>query len=334
MNSMINALTKRALKFNKLANFRKNKLDNEDIYAAPAPYMAPLWLLSPPKSPSVPWAWGIPSLEFPVSQLCTSNQMEGEFYKQLCASAAVQPEAHRKVWEFIYVKAVFDYYGLLNPGRRLLGFGIGQEPLPAAFAGRGASVLATDAPSETIANMGWDTTNQHASSLEQLYRWEIVSKEDFERLVSFEPLDMHAIPAHLTDFDGCWSACALEHLGSIDHGLDFIESSLRTLKPGGVAVHTTEFNLSSNAETFDRDYLAIYRRQDFERLVARLVEQGHFVAPLNLHPGTTAVDEHIDLPPYALPHLKLEVAGFVTTSFGLIVVKDGLSTDACAVVTE
>lgn len=296
----------------------------QDI-AAPIPYVAPLWLIAPPKSPSIPWEWKLPTLEVPVSQLCTSDQMEGAFYEQLCESISVQPHAHRKVWEFIYIKAAFDHYNVLKPGARLLGFGVGLEPLPASFAGRGAEVVATDAPSDTIANMGWDSTNQHASSLDQLYRYEMLSKEEFSRLVSFQPLDMNAIPEHLNDFDGCWSACALEHLGSIDHGLDFIENSLKTLKPGGVAVHTTEFNLSSNDETFDKDHLAIYRRQDFERLIQRLVDRGHFVAPLNLHPGTSAVDEHIDLPPYALPHLKLEVAGYVTTSFGMIVVKDGLS---------
>ncbi len=256
--------------------------------------------------------------------MCTSDQMVGDFYISLCAAVGSEPHAHRKLWEFIYVKAAFEFHGLLREGTRLLGFGVGREPLPSTFAARGAAVVATDAPEEMISEMGWQSTNQHASTLEELYRWDLVEREAFDRLVSFEPADMNAIPAHFRDFDGCWSACALEHLGSIEKGLEFIENSLETLKPGGVAVHTTEFNLSSNDATFDRDNLAIYRRQDIERLIERLVAKGHKVAPLNLHPGTSPVDAHIDLPPYALPHLKLDVFGYVVTSIGIIVVKDGL----------
>lgn len=292
--------------------------------AAVAPYTAPLWLIAPPSSPAIDWTWQLPTLQAPVSQMCTSDQMEGDFYTAQCVAVGSQPHAHRKLWEFIYVKSVFDYYGVLRPDAKLLGFGVGREPLPSTFAARGAAVVATDAPEEMIAEMGWQSTNQHAANLDELHRWDLVERDIFDRLVSFEPVDMNAIPEHLRDFDGCWSACALEHLGSIDKGLEFIENSLATLKPGGIAVHTTEFNLSSNDETFDRDNLAIYRRKDLERLIERLVAAGHRVAPLNLHPGTSPVDEHIDLPPYALPHLKLDVFGYVVTSIGLVVVKDGL----------
>ena len=84
-------------------------------------------------------------------------------------------------------------------------------------------------------------------------------------------------------------------------------------------MHTTEFNLSSNADTHDAGNLAIFRRMDIERLMERLTLRGHKVAPLNLYPGSAQVDEHIDLPPYALPHLKLKVANYVTTSIGLII---------------
>lgn len=324
MNSSLNALKKR------LRDLKPSKNDGVEEFEVPKPYLAPLWLIAPPKSDAVPWVWGLPSLEAPVSQLCTSDQMAGEYYARLCADIENHPHSHRKLWEFIYIKAAFQHHGILQPGKKVLGFGVGLEPLPAAFAASGTAVVATDAPVDVIADMGWDTTNQHSATLEQLYRPNMLSHEEFNRLVSFEPLDMNAIPDHLRDFDACWSACALEHLGSIDLGLDFIENSLATLKSGGVAVHTTEFNLSSNDETFDMHNLALFRRQDFERLIERLVAKGHKVSPLNLHPGTSEVDEHIDLPPYALPHLKLEVAGYVTTSFGLIVTKDGLTMDAAA----
>lgn len=101
------------------------------------------------------------------------------------------------------------------------------------------------------------------------------------------------------------------------------EQSLKTLRPGGLAVHTTEFNLSSNDATFEHPTLSLFRKRDIEDLYARLIAAGHKVWPLNLHPGTGPADAHIDLPPYGTPHLKLEVASYVTTSIGLVVEKGG-----------
>lgn len=286
-----------------------------------APYTAPLWLLAPPQQPTLPWLWQTPTLEAPVSQMCTSEQMQGELYETLCRKAGMHPSAHRKVWEFIYIYAAFERFGLIGPDRRLLGFGTGSETLPSAFAAQGAQVMATDAPADLIKNMGWDTTNQHSVTADTLYRDYLLPRDAFDRLVQFEAADMNNIPATFRNFDGCWSACALEHLGSIDHGLTFIEKSLETLRPGGIAVHTTELNLSSNDVTFDMHNLALFRRKDFERLTERLIQQGHEVMPLNFHPGSGEFDQHIDLPPYGLPHLKLQIAEYVTTSFGMIVKK-------------
>lgn len=286
------------------------------------PYLAPAWLTAPPASPDVPWQNGIPSLTTPVSQLCTSEQMEGDPFERYCHAAGAHISFHRKTWEHAYVWAALEHHGIIRPGARVLGFGVGLEATPAAFARCGMEVTATDAPAEIGEALGWADTHQHASALEQLHRdW--LPREEFYRLVRYEAVDMNNIPQHLTGYDACWSACALEHLGSIDLGLDFIENSLEVLRPGGVAVHTTEFNLSSNDNTFDMNHLSLFRKKDIERLAERLVRAGHRVSPLNFHAGSAPVDQHIDLPPYGMPHLKLEVAGYVTTSFGMIVTKGG-----------
>ncbi len=41
--------------------------------------------------------------------------------------------------------------------------------------------------------------------------------------------------------------------------------------------------------------------------------------PLNLHTGHDAMDEIVDLPPHGLPHIKLFVDRFVTTSIGIVI---------------
>jgi hypothetical protein len=65
-------------------------------------------------------------------------------------------------------------------------------------------------------------------------------------------------------YDFLWSSCALEHLGSLDAGLDFVVNAMDLLKPGGTAIHTTEFNLSSDDETLTSGPCVIYRRRDID----------------------------------------------------------------------
>lgn len=287
-------------------------------------YRPPLFLLQPPTDSRIPWRFEPPNLVEPVSQLCTERQLEESAFLHWCRMLDMTPVAHRKLWEFCFLAAAMQSAGVLRPGGRALGFGVGTEPLPALLAHFGLQVLATDAPSEAVHTQGWASTGQHAASLEGLYRPAIIPAEALERHVTFRPVDMNAIPADLRGFDVCWSSCAFEHLGSIEHGLRFFEASLETLKPGGLAVHTTEFNLSSNNETLDSEGLCIFRKRDIETLLGRLAAAGHRVWPLNLHPGSSPMDAYIDLPPFSLPHLKLEVGKYVTTSIGLAVQKQSV----------
>jgi len=292
-----------------------------DRLAGVGSYEAPLFLLAPPASPLVPHRFEPPTLADPVSQLCTEAQLAEPAYAEWRTVLELPEWPHRKMWEFAWVAAVLRKAGMLRPGSRALGFGVGGEPLPALLARHGVQVLATDAPPDIIDGHGWDSTGQHATSLDPLRRPGIVPNDVFDQRVAFQPADMNAIPASLAGFDACWSSCAFEHLGSIEHGLRFVEASLATLRPGGIAVHTTEFNLASNDATFEAPQLSLFRKRDIEALLQRLAEAGHRPWPLNLHPGTGPMDQHIDLPPYSLPHLKLKVAGYAVTSIGLVVQK-------------
>lgn len=287
-----------------------------------SPWTVPVFLLEPPTNPSVPCLLRPPTLAEPTSQLCTEAQFREELYVELCKALGMDPNLmHRKNWEFAWIMAVLRQADLLRANKRGLGFGVGNEPIPAFLAKLGIDVLATDAPTAAIAGQGWDTTGQHASGREQLWRPDIVDRESFEKCVSFEFADMNDIPASFSGFDFCWSACCFEHLGSIEKGLDFVRNSLKTLKPGGFAIHTTEFNLSSNADTFEQPTLSLFRKQDIERLYERLIEEGHQPWPLNFFPGNGKIDAFVDLPPFSLPHLKLQVSKYVTTSIGLVVQK-------------
>ena len=137
--------------------------------------------------------------------------------------------------------------------------------------------MATDAPADADFRENWAMSSQWTQQVSDLWNAQLVDRASFDRLVSYQPADMNAIPTSLRDFDFCWSACCLEHLGGMRQGLDFIRNSLDTLRPGGVAVHTTEFNLGSNDETLETPSLCLFRKQDIELLMHELIARASCV---------------------------------------------------------
>jgi hypothetical protein len=134
---------------------------------------------------------------------------------------------------------------------------------------------------------------------------------------------MKAIPTDLTGYDFCWSACALEHLGSLRAGFDFILASLNCLRPGGIAAHTTEFNLGSDSKTLTSGSTVVYREKDITAFAEELEREGHKIE-LNLCPGTTPTDRMIDRTRDSDIHLRLYVNHQIAaTSIGLVVQKAG-----------
>ena len=135
---------------------------------------------------------------------------------------------------------------------------------------------------------------------------------------------MNDISDDLRDFDFVWSSCSLEHLGSLQKGKDFIYNAMECIKPGGIAVHTTEYNISSNISTINNEGTVLYRRRDIKSIVRNLRRRGHTVE-VDFTLGSLPNDKFVDVPPYqGDPHLKLQLQKYVITSIGLIIQKGPL----------
>jgi len=142
-----------------------------------------------------------------------------------------------------------------------------MEPLASLFAERGVQLIASDFHGETD-DSSWEETGQLGDSLASIHWPGILSFCDFDARVSYQNIDMRdlsRIPSEMYDFS--WSSCSFEHLGSLEAGLQFLINSLDCLKPGGIAVHTTEFNVSSNQDTIEVGESVIYRKGDIEALI-------------------------------------------------------------------
>ncbi len=231
---------------------------------------------------------------------------------------------HRKMWEWLFIAEALRERGMLIPDSVGLGFGVGHEPLVALFAAAGCDVVATDQPAEQAVASGWtESDTEWARGLESLPTFGLCSAEEMTRRVRFRAVDMNAIPADLRGFDFTWSSCALEHLGTLGLGMDFVLSQMECLRPGGMAVHTTEYLVSSGSEqdaTVERGGTVFYRRRDIEQLVRRLRHHGHAI-DVDFTEGSTPDDLHVDVPPYTDVHLRTRLGGYVTTSLALIITK-------------
>jgi len=268
---------------------------------------------------------GAPAALGMESGICRQIHFSTDEFRYWISALGGVPTMHRKQWEFFYVAQVLFERGMLTSGKKGLAFAVGREALPALFAKYGCEILATDLDEGDAEAKGWVQTGQHSNQVEHLFYENVCPRETFFSSVRYQNLNMNTIPQDLSGkFDFCWSSCAFEHLGSIEHGLTFVERSIDTLVAGGVAVHTTEFNLSSNEDTVESPNLSIFRRRDMEELAARLTRAGHEVSPFDWSSGPGFAETVIDLPPYAgSSHLKLQIEQYACTSVGIIVRKKG-----------
>jgi hypothetical protein len=261
---------------------------------------------------------GRPNLRNIASQACTADQFSEPDYLRLSKEITQEPRFHRKQWEYIYILRALEQFGLMSPGTTGVGFGCGKEPIAAVMAKHGLCITVTDIPPLQSSDSHWGSR-----SAMDLFYGGICSEEQYIRQVTFLAVNMNDIPDDLRNYDFVWSCCALEHLGSLKAGMDYIVNSTKCLKSGGFAIHTTEFNVSSDIETMESPGLSLYRRLDFVELQNRLCDVGVSTLPMNFYTGNLPQDKYVDLPPYEQKvHLKLQIDKYVLTSFGLVVRKN------------
>ncbi|HNY32828.1 MAG TPA: class I SAM-dependent methyltransferase [Fibrobacteria bacterium] len=272
---------------------------------------------SPAASPS-----GVDEGRRLTSCLCNQVQLQSEDFRNWLLAMRQNPDhLHRKHWEWAFIAQALAERGKLRAGVEGMGFAVGQEPLTSLFCARGCRILATDAQADLASGAGWVATGQHADSLAALNKLGLVDEATLKELASFRVVDMRDIPPDLSPVDFLWSACAFEHLGNLEEGIRFVLRSFDLLKPGGVAVHTTEYNMDSEWTTIGCGSDSIFRRGDLERIAQEIRGKGGKVR-LDFTEGTLPGDLHVDRPPFRGDvHLRLELFGYRCTSFGLILEK-------------
>lgn len=268
-----------------------------------------------------------------ISRLCTENDFYNENFRQIKRELIDTEEIvlRRKVWEWVYIIQVLQYYKMLGEGKKGIGFAVGKEPLPSYFAKNHTDVLASDLGAYEENAKDWVNTNQHSSgNLKELWYGNICPEQLFDKHVKYRDINMNDLPADEKDYDFCWSSCAIEHVGDLEKSKLFLKKMLNVLKSGGVAVHTTEFNLSSDNTTIEYGDSVIYRRKDIEEMKKWFRKNGHYMET-SYKRAKTEGNCYVDIGPfeseYKPYHLTLVANGYIETSFAIIVIKDELKNE-------
>ena len=266
------------------------------------------------------------------SKLCDSTDFDDTIFRDYYNRIQLIPKFksyhiifHRKMWEWCYIAATLKKARLLEDNRKGIGFAVGTEPLPSLFASEGVCVTATDLCADTDEAMNWSVDDQNAGSdVDNLYYKELCKKKLFYKNVEYYDVDMNYIPDEICNgqYDFCWSSCAIEHVGSLEKSKRFLMNMIKCLKPGGVAVHTTEFNLSSDVDTIEYGGSVIWRRRDVEEIKDYFNSMGCNME-VSYYRTDNEANNYIDLPPFkgeCKPyHMNLVIDGYLSTSIALVI---------------
>lgn len=242
-------------------------------------------------------------------------------YLYWMAELGIYPRIHNKLWQYYsLLQNVHTHFGDIETvDRKAIVFGVGQEPTVALLASKGWKVTASDYFENGIAQE-WAGTNQLSQNLVDLNKAGICDEQVFISNVELINMDMNSIPTELDEkFDLVWSLCALGHIGSYQNGIDFVKRSRQLLKPGGIAVHTTEMDYSSELERLDTPDLSLYKAQDIQSLLSFLKQDGCNVPEHDFELGPGILDNLVDVAPYAQhPHLQLDIFGHRTVPTSIV----------------
>jgi SAM-dependent methyltransferase len=231
---------------------------------------------------------------------CIAVDFETEWYRKWAAILDYPLARHPKFWETAAIAEALEERGMLAPGNRGLGMGVGTEQLPSLFARQGVFVTATDQDPDEGTAQGWDN-GQLAHGPTSLFYSYIVDRISFDERVRYEPYDMTKLKEEFVgSYDFVWHNCAIGHLGSLAASVVQLKRSARYLKDGGWLVFTTELNISSFDKTIDRDAsTCVWRLKDLRRLFADLERVGLNADRLTLRLGDSTEDLRVN---YTLKH--------------------------------
>ncbi|WP_380787640.1 hypothetical protein [Sphingomonas sp. R86521] len=206
-----------------------------------------------------------PSMTGPVSQMCSAPQFRERAYADWAAYlGGARGKASLSQWQRVFIARTLDRYDMARPGARGLAIGGLDEPQLVAVLTASGCMIDTSVRTSGVASA--------------------------ERLIVLDP---EAMPESVNGYDFVFATREQGIGGTWKDRLAYIESVLRCLKPGGLAIVMADAIIDDDAPA-GSDVLAWH---DIVRMGLVLLSRGHQLAQLRRdirHPYAEANDAQIE----------------------------------------
>jgi SAM-dependent methyltransferase len=192
---------------------------------------------------------------------------------------------HRKDWEWALGTIAMSRFGKLNDTSTALGIGVGREEILFYLANKLHSVFATD----LYDGKGWKSFAPSDFPENPKKYAPFPYREDALTVVRMDGTKLE-FPSE--SFDIAFSFSSIEHFGGKDHSgaLKSLQEIERVLKPGGLAVITTEYIIN------EKEHIEFFNRRTIYTNLIDKLEKLQLVEPLDLRITTKTLDTMIDFP--------------------------------------
>ena len=191
---------------------------------------------------------------------------------------------HRKDWEWAIGLMAMKRFGKINESSAAIGVGSGIEPIPFYLASKISRVYATDLYED-------DESWKQAAPSEFLKDPKKYSPFPY-REDALTVLRMDGANLDFPDdtFDIAFSFSSIEHFGGENHSgaLKAMREIERVLKPGGIAVISTEYILN------DKEHPEFFNKRTIHSDLIDRLDKLKLVEPLDLRITTNTLDTVID----------------------------------------
>jgi SAM-dependent methyltransferase len=191
---------------------------------------------------------------------------------------------HRKDWEWALGIVAMSRFGKLNDKSTAIGIGSGTEPVPFYLANKINHVYATDI---YRGHDGWKRAAPSEFPENPKKYAPFPYREDSLTVLRMDGTKLE-FPSE--SFDIAFSFSSIEHFGGKNHSgsLRALQEIERVLKPGGLAVITTEYIIN------DKEHPEFFNRRTIYSDLIDKLEKLQLVEPLDLRITTKTLDTMLD----------------------------------------
>jgi SAM-dependent methyltransferase len=229
-----------------------------------------------------------PNDQSKLNRLCYVEDWENsEIKKALTELQKLSSEGfiHRKDWEWALGIIAMRRFGKLNEKSTAIGVGAGTEPVPFYLANMVKHVYATDLYGQ---NDGWKRAAPSDFPENPKKYAPFAYKEDALTVMRMDGTNLE-FPSE--SFDIAFSFSSIEHFGGGKNhsgALRSLREMERVLKPGGLAVITTEYIIN------DKEHPEFFNKRTIYSDLIDKLERLKLVEPLDLKITTKTLDTVID----------------------------------------